>query len=108
MKFICEERNGKIWVRGKCCVNRETGELREDYSDWIVKDIEVPTPKVLCDDEGHLIWEVVKDKVTPGVSPLTAKEQAAKDKPTMAEEIEALKRRLDELECRTATPVEPK
>ncbi len=99
MKFICEERNGKIWVRGKCCVNRETGELCEDYSDWIVKDIEVPTPGILCNEEGHLIWEVKGDKGVKGIAPLTAKEQAAKDKPSMAEEMEALKGRIKDLEA---------
>ena len=99
MKFICEERNGKIWVRGKCCVNRETGELREDYSGWIVKDIDMPTPNVLCDEEGRLIWEVKDGKAIAGVSPLTAKEQAAKDKPSMAEEMEALKGRIKDLEA---------
>ncbi len=79
-------------------MNRETGELCEDYSEWIVKDIDMPTPNILCDMEGHLIWEVVKDKVVAGVSNLTEKEQAAKDKPTMAEEIEALKERIAKLE----------
>lgn len=98
VKYICEHRGGGLWVRGKCCINRVTGELREDYSGWIVRDITVPTPNILCDEEGHLIWEVKDNKVVAGVSPLTEKEQAVKDKPTMAEKIEALKARITELE----------
>ncbi|MBA7533688.1 hypothetical protein ES705_25931 [subsurface metagenome] len=101
MKFICEERNGKIWVRGKCCVNRETGELREDYSDWIVKELEVPTPNVPCNEDGCLIWEVVDDEVRKGVSPLTDKEQQAIT--DAAEKTpEALLKRIVELEASLA------
>ena len=94
MRFICEERDGKLWVRGKCCIDRKTGELREDYSGWIVKDITVPTPNILCDAEGRLIWEVQGEKVVKGVSPLTAKETAAKARPT----IDDLIVRIAELE----------
>ena len=53
-------------------------------------------------------WDETNQVIVDKPYPLTPEELAAKDKPTMAEEIEALKRHLDELECRTATPVEPK
>jgi len=100
MKFICEDRDGKIYVRGKCCLDRtsSTREFREDYSGWIIEDLDIPNPNVLSDEDGRLLYEVVNHKAIKAPSELTAKEQAAKDRKTPEEEIEILKARLDELE----------
>ena len=93
LNYFCENRDGKLWVRGKCCVDRKMGELREDYSGWIVRDLDVPTPNVLCDEEGHLIWEVKGNQVVKGMASLTAKEEAAR-----IPETEKLKARITDLE----------
>ncbi len=86
-KYICEYRGDKLYVRGACCVNRETGELKEDYSDWIVRELDVPTPGILA-DEGRLIWRVAaKGIVVREPSDLTAKEIAAKEKAEYAKRL---------------------
>ena len=103
-KYICEERDGKFWVRGKCCVDSD-GNLREDYTGWFVKELDVPTPGVLCDEEGRFIWEVQPDDtVVKGLSSLTAKELAAieeaatKDPDVLLQRIVDLEGRLKDLE----------
>ena len=88
MKFICEDRGGKIYIRGKCCVDNK-GELRENYKGWIIKDLDIPNPNVLA-DEGRLLYRVVNGKAIREPSELTPKEQAAKDKPTLEQAIERI------------------
>ena len=96
MKFICEDRGGKVYVRGKCCVDSK-GEFREDYTGWIIKDLDIPNPNVLA-DEGRLLYRVVNGKAIREPSELTPKEQAVKDKKTPDEEIAMLKERIAQLE----------
>ncbi len=97
MKFICEERDGKIYVRGKCCVDSK-GELREPYDGWIIEDLDISNPNVLADKEGRLLYEVVNHKAIREPSDLTEKEKAIRDKKSPEEEIEILKQRLENLE----------
>lgn len=87
MKYICEERDAKIYVRGKCCVDKETGELRENYSDWIVKELYVPTPNVLSDENGQPIWEVLPDDSVIK-NPLPLKEQEIENRTRAAAMVE--------------------
>ena len=97
MKFICEDRDGKIYVRGKCCMDRTSSpnEFREDYTGWIIEDLDIPNPNVLADEDGRLLYRVMPDNtVIREPSELTAKEQAAKNKPT----IDDLIRRIEILE----------
>ena len=107
MKFICENRDGKIYVRGKCCLDRtpSTNEFREDYSSWIIEDLDVPNPNVLTDEEGRLLYRVLDGKAIREPSELTPKEQAAKDRKTPEEEIKILKGRFDKLVHRLGTDV---
>ncbi len=95
MKFICEDRDGKIYVRGKCCVDSK-GEFREDYAGWIIEDLDIPNPSVLA-DEGHLLYRVVNHKAVAKMSDLTEKEKAARDRPTLEQAIE----RIEALEARS-------
>ncbi len=88
MKYICEDRGGKIYVRGKCCVDSK-GELREDYTGWIIEDLDIPNPNVLA-DEGRLLYRVIDGKAIREPSALTPKEQAAKDRPTLEQAIERI------------------
>ncbi len=97
MKFICEDRDGKAYVRGKCCVDSK-GEFREDYSGWIVKDLDIPNPNILADEYGRLLYRVVDGKAIREPSELTPKEQAAKDRKTPDEKIAILKERIAILE----------
>ncbi len=92
MKFICEDRDGKVYVRGKCCLDRTASpnEFREDYSGWIIEDLDIPNSNVLADEEGRLLYRVVDGKAIKEPSDLTPKEQAAKDKPTLEQAIERI------------------
>ena len=92
MKFICEDRDGKVYVRGKCCVDRTTSpnEFREDYSGWIIEDLDISNPGVLADEGGRLLYRVVDGKAIREPSGLTPKEQAAKDRPTLEQAIERI------------------
>ncbi len=100
MKFICEDRDGKVYVRGKCCLDRtdSPNEFREDYSGWIIEDLDIPNPNVLADEDGRLLYQVINHKAIREPSELTPKEQAAKDKKTPDEEIAILKERMAILE----------
>ena len=100
MKFICEDRDGKVYVRGKCCVDRTDSpdEFREDYTEWIIEDLDIPNPNVLSDEDGRLLYRVIDGKAIREPSELTPKEQAAKDRKTPDEEIVILKERLAQLE----------
>ena len=104
MKFICEDRDGKVYVRGKCCVDSK-GELRESYTGWIIEDLDIPNPNVLADKDGRLLYRVVDGKAIREPSELTPKEQAAKDRKTPEEEIKILKGRFDKLVHRLGTDV---
>ncbi len=92
MKFICEDRDGKIYVRGPCCMDRTDGpnEFREDYSSWIIEDLDIPNPGVLADEDGRLLYRVVDGKAIREPNELTPKEQAAKDRPTLEQAIERI------------------
>ncbi len=92
MKFICENRDGKIYIRGKCCLDRTTSpnEFREDYSGWIIEDLDIPNPNILSDEDGRLLYRVTDGKAIREPSELTPKEQAAKDRPTLEQAIERL------------------
>ena len=103
MKYICEDRDGKVYVRGKCCVDSE-GELREDYMGWIIEDLDIPNSNVLA-DEGRLLYRVVDGKAIREPSDLTPKEQATKDRKTPEEEIKILKGRFDKLVHRLGTDI---
>ena len=107
MKFICEDRDGKVYVRGKCCLDRTTSpnEFREDYTDWIIEDLDIPNPNVLADEEGRLLYRVLDGKAIREPSDLTPKEQAAKDRKTPEEEIKILKKRFNKLVHRLGTDV---
>ena len=89
MKFVCEDRGGKVYVRGKCCVDSK-GEFREDYAGWIIEDLDIPNPSVLADEEGRLLYQVVDGKAIREPSGLTPKEQAARNKPTLEQAIERI------------------
>ena len=92
MKFICEDRGGKVYVRGKCCMDRtdSPNEFRENYSSWIIEDLDISNPNVLADEDGRLLYGVVDGKAIREPSALTPKEQAAKDKPTLEQAIERI------------------
>ena len=92
MKFICENRDGKIYIRGKCCLDRTTSpnEFREDYSGWIIEDLDIPNPNILSDEDGRLLYRVTDGKAIREPSELTPKEQAAKDRPILEQAIERL------------------
>ena len=89
MKFICEDRDGKIYVRGKCCLDRtdSPNEFREDYTGWIIENLDIPNPNVLADEEGRLLYRVVNHKAVAEMSDLTEKEKAARDRPTLEQAI---------------------
>ncbi len=99
MKFICEDRDGKVYVRGPCCIDRtdSPNEFRENYSDWIIEDLDISSPGVLA-DEGRLLYRVINHKAIREPSELTPKGQAAKDRKTPDEEIAILKERITILE----------
>ena len=100
MKFICEDRDGKVYVRGPCCMDRTSSlnEFREDYTGWIIEDLDIPNPNVLADEEGRLFYRVINHKAVAEKSDLTEKEREAREKKSPEEEIELLKQRLKILE----------
>ncbi len=98
MKFICENRDGKVCVRGPCCVDSK-GELREDYTGWIIEDLDIPNPNVLADEDGRLLYRVIDHRAVTEKSELTEKEKKAKALASITKED--LIKRIEVLEARS-------
>ncbi len=67
MKYICEEIDNRIYVRGLCCPDYK----KVDYSDWIIIESDVDCGGNLINENGQPIWEVVEDKIINNPLPLS-------------------------------------
>ncbi len=79
MKYICEEIDNRIYVRGKCCPE----DKKVDYSNWIVVESNIDCGGVLIDENNQPIWEIVDGKIINNPLPLSeeqVKERVALEK----------------------------